>query len=54
MFKIEDDGKDIPLHDVWFYGMSAKRYVLYDYDGKEITIRKHSAHGLGHLIDVDE
>lgn len=53
MFKVEDDEQGKKLHDVWFYGISAKRYVLYDYDDT-ITIRKHSAHGLGHLIDVDE
>lgn len=53
MFKVEDDKDEKKLHDVWFYGISAKRYVLYDYDDI-ITIRKHSAHGLGHLVDVDE
>jgi hypothetical protein len=56
MFKVEKDKNEKKLHDVWFYGISAKRYVLYDYDNisKSITIRKHSAHGLGHLVDVDE
>lgn len=55
--KVEDDKKNKkPLHDVWFYGISAKRYVLYDYEEAtgNIIIRKHSAHGLGHLQDVDE
>lgn len=54
MFKVEDDGNGKDLHDVWFYGISAKRYVLYDYDEDIITIRKHSAHGLGHILDIDE
>jgi len=41
--------------DVWFYGISSKRYCLYRVDEKtgEITIdkKKYSAHGLGHLLD---
>lgn len=54
--KVEDDKSKNPLHNVWFYGISAKRYVLYDFDetSKDILIRKHSAHGLGHLQGVDE
>ncbi|MCH7969160.1 MAG: hypothetical protein IH841_07960, partial [Thaumarchaeota archaeon] len=35
------------------YGISSKRYVLYNYDSKKITIYKHSAHGLGHILDID-
>ena len=42
--------KRVPLEDVWFYGISAKRYVLYRLQGKKITILKHSLHGLGHLL----
>lgn len=54
--KVEDDKNKQPLHDVWFYGISAKRYILYDYDKttRNMLIRKHSAHGLGHLQSVDE
>lgn len=54
-FKIEED-KHGKIENVWFYGISAKRYVLYDYNEttKEISIRKHSAHGLGHLQSIDE
>ncbi|MDH3311879.1 MAG: hypothetical protein OEM28_01875 [Nitrosopumilus sp.] len=41
--------------NVWFYGISAKRYCLYTIDEKtgEIIIdeQKYSAHGLGHLLD---
>ena len=54
MFKIEYDKNVKKLDNVLFYGISAKRYVLYDFVNDKITIRKHSAHGLGHLIDVDE
>lgn len=56
MFKVEDDEEGKPLNNVLLYGISAKRYVLYDYnqETKEINIRKHSSHGLGHLQDIDE
>lgn len=37
--------------DIWFYGISAKRYVLYEFDGKKFTIKKYSLHGLGHLTN---
>jgi hypothetical protein len=54
MFKTEDDDHGKPLHDVWFYGISAKRYALYDMDG-QIAIRKYSAHGLGeNLLGLDQ
>ena len=42
LFKVE-------YKDVWFYGISSKRYVLYKKKGKKIEIIKHSLHGLGHL-----
>lgn len=54
LFKIEDqnyneDTKE--LEDLWFYGISAKRYVLYNIrDGKPF-IRKYSLHGLGHILN---
>ena len=58
MFKIEKAKKTkIKLHDRWFYGISAKRYVLYDRNPKqqkEFTIHKHSAHGLGHILGINE
>ena len=60
MFKIEEykdsEENKHPLDNVWFYGISAKRYVLYGYnsDTEEITIFKHSAHGLGHLDGIDQ
>ena len=42
--------------DVWFYGISAKRYVLYTKESDKITIkdgdeRAYSLHGLGHLLN---
>ena len=47
--------KDIELlkeeyKDVLFYGISAKRYVLYKLKGEQTQILKHSLHGLGHLF----
>jgi len=59
MFKVErekkKDGTDgIELRDVWFYGLSAKRYCLYHLDG-EPRIRKYSSHGLGeNLMGLDQ
>jgi len=46
IFKLEYSKK-------WFYGISSKRYCLYDYiDGKIVIDKdKHSLHGLGHLLD---
>ena len=40
-------------HNKWFYGISAKRYCLYDIVGNTIQVdsKKYSAHGLGHLLD---
>lgn len=48
MFKVEEDKRG-RLHDVWFFGISAKRYVLYDRNQEtgKILIRKYSSHGLG-------
>ena len=38
--------------NVWFYGISAKRYCLYDIiDDKIVISDKYSAHGLGHLLN---
>ncbi len=54
MFKVEKDGKGNPLHDVWFYGISAKRYCLYRKDGDDIEILKHSSHGLGTILGISE
>jgi len=58
MVKVESDDEGNPLEDVWFYGISAKRYVLYQVedvrDVRDIRIKKYSSHGLGHLLDIDE
>ena len=55
MFKIEKDENKKPLEDIWFYGISSKRYVLYNTTPEQniFDIRKHSLHGLGHLLNVD-
>lgn len=50
MFKVEKDDDGEFLENVWFYGISTKRYVIYDINGNDIDIRKNSSHGLGHLI----
>ena len=56
MFKIEENSDGVELHDVLFYGISAKRYVLFLRNSKtgKITILKHSAHGLGNIRGIDE
>ena len=55
MFKIEKDENKIPLEDIWFYGISSKRYVLYDkIKDDDFQIRKHSLHGLAHLVNIDQ
>jgi len=56
MFKVEENDEGVELHDVLFYGISAKRYVLFLRNSKtgEITILKHSAHGLGNIRGIDE
>lgn len=56
MFKVETDDDGQPLDNVLFYGISAKRYALYDYivNTGEIVIKKYSSHGLGHLQNIDE
>ena len=53
MFKIETENEKT-LENVTFYGISSKRYVLYDCDENNFTIHKCTLHGLGHLLDVDE
>ncbi len=56
IMKIEksDDGR--LLENVLFFGVSSKRYVLFEYDGIEdkFNIHKFTIHGLGHLLDVNE
>ncbi|MGO9644027.1 MAG: hypothetical protein ACLPY5_04700 [Candidatus Bathyarchaeia archaeon] len=51
--KLEDENydEDGNLRDLWFFGISAKRYVLYviDQHGESVPV-KWSSHGLGHLM----
>jgi hypothetical protein len=46
----ENYSKNRKLRDLWFYGISAKRYVLYTVNthGEPVPVR-WSSHGLGHL-----
>lgn len=51
--KVEKENRDEngKLRDLWFYGISAKRYVLYYLDAKgDPDPVKWSSHGLGHLL----
>ena len=53
--KLEDENsKNGELRDLWFYGISAKRYVLYTINshGEPVPV-KWSSHGLGHLKHQD-
>ena len=54
--KLEDvnGDKDGQLKELWFYGISAKRYVLYHLDDGEPVPVKWSSHGLGHLLHENE
>jgi hypothetical protein len=53
MFKVEKTKNGRLLRNVLFYGISAKRYCLYDVDNNgEITILKHSSHGLGYISSM--
>ena len=54
MFKVENDDNGKPLDNVWFYGISAKRYCLYSMEDNKINILKHSSHGLGGLIGISD
>ena len=53
VFKLEKEnfGKDGQFEPLWFYGISAKRYVLYNMKDGMPVIRKHSLHGLGHILN---
>jgi hypothetical protein len=53
MFKIESDDDNKPLENVMFYGISAKRYCLFNINKGEIKILKYSSHGLGHLLKIN-
>lgn len=44
----QETGEPLPL---WFFGISAKRYVLYNIVDGKILIRKYSSHGLGHILN---
>ena len=46
LLKIEPDKKN-----VWFYGISSKRYALYHFENGEIKLVDYKLHGLGHLTN---
>ena len=54
-FKIEKSDNEKLLENVLFYGISSKRYVLFECDRIEnkFNIHKFTSHGLAHLLDVD-
>jgi len=55
--KLEDENYDErhELRELWFYGISAKRYVLYHIDEKDDPVPvKWSSHGLGRLMHEKE
>jgi len=56
LLKLEKENYDRRgnLIDPWFYGISAKRYVLFRYENGEPEPVKWSSHGLGHLIRNEE
>ncbi len=53
LFKLEEENFDEEgnLKPLWFYGISSKRYVLYNLENGKPVIRKGSSHGLGHLLN---
>ena len=53
MFKIESDDNGKPIENVMFYGISAKRYCLFDMNEGKMNIRKYSIHGLGRLLNIN-
>ena len=46
ILKIEKDKEN-----VWFYGISSKRYALYRHEGGVIDLVDYKLHGLGHLLN---
>lgn len=52
-YSFDADIFKLEYHNKWFYGISSKRYCLYDIVKDTIVIddEKYSAHGLGHLLD---
>ena len=54
VLKVEGENADRATgqrRDLHCYGISAKRYALYNLEGGEPVIRKASRHGLGHLLN---
>lgn len=54
ILKVEDLNHSIgsvKVKPLYCFAISAKRYALFNLTGKQIVLRKASAHGLGHLLD---
>lgn len=54
LFELEKENyneKTNELEPLYFYGISAKRYVLFNLINGKPFIRKYSSHGLGHLLN---
>ena len=50
-YRIKDGKLTAEISPLYFFGISAKRYALFNTDKNgQITIRKASRHGLGHLM----
>ena len=57
IFKIEKSNDGKPLENVLFYGISSKRYALFENHNdpkNKFNICKFTSHGFAHLLDVDE
>ncbi len=54
IFKVESDDDGKLLENVNFFGISAKRYVLFDIENGRRIIRSFSSHGLGNLVGIDD
>jgi len=54
VFKIEKSNGGKLLENVLFYGISSKRYVLFEHNADKFEIHKFTSHGFAHLLDVDE
>jgi len=52
MFKVEKTKEGKLLHDVWFYGISSKRYCLYEKDKDNINILKYSSSAIGNIVSM--
>ena len=50
-YDFDSDFFKIEKENIFFYGISSKRYVLYKLNNKKIEIIEYKLHGLGHLLN---